>query len=85
MRAELANLNHCTVPFLSHAAVNLSWYDSIVYLPKTKKFGCVGRETRLLFSVQNLRNGQKSGETCQLTWEIRRVLRVDRWTAKTMP
>ena len=30
MRAELANLNHCAVPFLSRAAVNLSWYDSIL-------------------------------------------------------
>ena len=28
MRAELANLNHCAVPFLSRAAVKLSWYDS---------------------------------------------------------
>ena len=28
MSAELANLNHCAVPFLSHAAVNLSWYDT---------------------------------------------------------
>ena len=28
MRAELANLNHCAVPFLSRAAVNLSLYDS---------------------------------------------------------
>ena len=28
MCAELANLNHCTVPFLSRAAVDLSWYDS---------------------------------------------------------
>ena len=26
MRAELANLNHCAVQFLSRAAVNLSWY-----------------------------------------------------------
>ena len=26
MRAKLANLNHCAVPFLSCAAVNLSWY-----------------------------------------------------------
>ena len=25
--AELANLNHCAVPFLSRAAFNLSWYD----------------------------------------------------------
>ena len=31
MRAELANLNHFTVPFLSRAAVNLSWYDSTPY------------------------------------------------------
>ena len=29
MRAELANLNYYAVPFLSRAAVNLSWYDSI--------------------------------------------------------
>ena len=29
MRAELANLNHCAVTFLSRAAVNLSRYDSI--------------------------------------------------------
>ena len=28
MRAELANIHHCAVPFLSRAAVNLSWYDS---------------------------------------------------------
>ena len=27
MRAELASLNPCAVPFLSHAVVNLSWYD----------------------------------------------------------
>ena len=26
MRAELANLDHCAVPFLSRAAVNLCWY-----------------------------------------------------------
>ena len=29
MRAELANLNHCAVLFLSRTAVNLSWYDSM--------------------------------------------------------
>ena len=28
MRAELANLYHRAVPFLSRAGVNLSWYDS---------------------------------------------------------
>ena len=28
MRAILANLDDCAVPFLSRAAVNLSWYDS---------------------------------------------------------
>ena len=27
MRAVLANHNHCAVPFLSRAAVNLNWYD----------------------------------------------------------
>ena len=26
MRAELANLNHCAVPFLSRAIANLCWY-----------------------------------------------------------
>ena len=26
--AKLVNLNHCAVPFLSCAAVNLSWYNS---------------------------------------------------------
>ena len=28
MRGELANLNHCAVPFLSRTAVNLSLYNS---------------------------------------------------------
>ena len=28
MRAELANLSQCALPFLSRAAVNLSWCDS---------------------------------------------------------
>ena len=32
MRAELASLNPCAVPFLSRAAVNLSWYDYTPYL-----------------------------------------------------
>ena len=32
MRAEIANLNHCAVPFLSRADVNLIWYDSIYYV-----------------------------------------------------
>ena len=31
MRSGLANLNHYAVPFLSRAAVNLSWYDSSDY------------------------------------------------------
>ena len=26
MRAKLANLNHCAVPFLSRAVANLCWY-----------------------------------------------------------
>ena len=47
-----------------------------MYLPETKKFGCVGGETWLLFSIQKLRNRQKSGETYQIKWEIRRVLRT---------
>ena len=39
-------------------------------------------ETRLLFSFQKLRNRYKSGETCQVTWKIRRVLLVDHQTCK---
>ena len=31
MHAELASQNHCTVPFLSRAAFNLSWYDNITF------------------------------------------------------
>ena len=31
MRAELSNINHCAVPFLSRVGVNLSWYDSKLY------------------------------------------------------
>ena len=32
MRAKLANLNHCAVPFLSRAAVKFIWYDSTMHL-----------------------------------------------------
>ena len=52
-RAELAGLNHCAVHFLSRAAASLCWYYCYIYnLPKTKKFGCVGRGdlTSLFFS-----------------------------------
>ena len=31
MRGELANLNHCAVPFFSRAAINLSWNDDSIY------------------------------------------------------
>ena len=31
MRAKLANLNHCAVPFLSRAADNLCWYYITMY------------------------------------------------------
>ena len=31
MRAELANINQCAVPFLSRAAANLYWYDGTEY------------------------------------------------------
>ena len=34
MRADLANLNHCAVLFLSRAAVNLSWHHSIFIAQK---------------------------------------------------
>ena len=31
MRADLANLDHCAVPYLSSAAANLCWYNTSVY------------------------------------------------------
>ena len=31
MRAELVTLNDCAVPFLSHAAVKMCWYDYIYH------------------------------------------------------
>ena len=42
MRAELATVNHCAVPFLSRAAVNLSLYHIIssVATGKLKLFLC---------------------------------------------
>ena len=41
MRAELANLNDCAVPFLSRVAVNLSWH---IYTPDFATFKYAGRE-----------------------------------------
>ena len=35
MRVELANLNDCAVPFLSHAAVSLCWYYYTMHLDYT--------------------------------------------------
>ena len=32
MRTKLASLNHCAVPFLSRAAVNLGWYYCSMYI-----------------------------------------------------
>ena len=43
MRTELANLNHCAVLFLSRAATNLSWYDSIYHI---KMVGCCNCKTK---------------------------------------
>ena len=40
----LANLNHCAVPFLSRAAVNLSWYDISTYC-----LSCCGHATSWSF------------------------------------
>ena len=37
MRAELANLNHCAVPFLSRAVVNLCWYG-VTYILYSSTF-----------------------------------------------
>ena len=32
MSDKLANINHSAVPFLSRAAANLSWYDSMHFV-----------------------------------------------------
>ena len=55
------------------------------YLPKTKKFGCVGRGdlTSLFFS--KVVKYYKSGETYLLTWKIRRVHESTVKPAKIMP
>ena len=43
MSAELASLNHCAVPFLSRAVVNLCWY---YYIKKIRKCeNCLPRIT----------------------------------------
>ena len=40
MRAEVANLNDCAAPFLSRAAVNLSWYNLISKLVLGRRALC---------------------------------------------
>ena len=42
------NINHCAVPFLSRAAVNLSWYDTTMYVHCTLYAYCACT----LYSVQ---------------------------------
>ena len=49
MRAELANLNDCAVPFLSRAAVNLSWYDIISIYIST--FACFHKHPFYVFKT----------------------------------
>ena len=55
MRAKLANLNHCAVPLLSRADVNLSWCDSkyviILYniKPLEPKIWILGESIQFLF------------------------------------
>ena len=60
-------------------------YFSCYYLPKTKKFGCMGRGdlTSLFFS--KVVKYQKSGETYLLTWKIRRVYESTVRPTKIMP
>ena len=41
MRAEVASLNHCAVPFLSRAAVNLSWHYSTCLEPEITMEICI--------------------------------------------
>ena len=57
-------------------------YYYYIYLPKTKKFGCVGRGdlTSLFFS--KVAKWIEVRGTCLVTWKIRRVLLVDRQTGK---
>ena len=53
MRAELANLNHCAVPFLSRANVNLSWYDSNL-LNNSRNIIVVSQPFRLVLHYSNI-------------------------------
>ena len=67
MRAELANLNHCAVQFLSRAAVNLCWYYCAYRIPnidgydqystgipsgREQDFGNSRTEQKLVFSQE---------------------------------
>ena len=54
MRAELANLNHCAVPFLSRTVVNLyGYYITIVELRKIVHRGIDTSKHLLLKSIRN--------------------------------
>ena len=44
MRAELANLNHYAVLFLSRAVVMLSWYDSNKICPTVVNDPDIGKK-----------------------------------------
>ena len=72
------------VPF-SLIATHLNIAFSIELLPKTKKFGCMGRGdlTSLFFS--KVVKYYKSRETYLLTWKIRRVYESTVRPTKIMP
>ena len=54
MRVQLANLNHCAVPFLSRAVANLSWYDYSTKLRDTRNYAVIF----LRFTDNNCARGQ---------------------------
>ena len=56
MRAELANLSHCAVLFLSRTAVNLSWYESTcndIYIRYKNHFQRVLLKSLQVYSIHN--------------------------------
>ena len=58
--------------------------SNYIVFTKNQKVRLCGRGDLTSLSFQKSRNRQKSGETCEVTWEIKRLLRVDRRTAKIM-
>ena len=70
MRAKLANLHHCAVPFLSRAAVNLCWHYNTYNFRSYPYFSCLvchKSATRTDTTAYPDRNNSTPGQTQQHT------------------